>query len=434
MMKEYLDGAERLIDFIHKSPTMYHVVDNMASVLESNGFKSLCLKDKWHLKKGERYFVQKNGSAIFAFTLGGNDLASEGFRFVAAHSDSPCFRIKPDPEMVVDGAMLKLNSEVYGGPILMTWLDRPLSIAGRVVLRSGNPLHPKKVLVDVRRLLGVIPSLAIHMNRAVNEGVELNKQKDMLPLMGMIDKTFNKEDFLLSLIAEELKVDKTDILDCDLFLYETERGMVFGPNHDMILSPKLDDLAMAFAGLESMVGAAASPAFNMLCIFDNEEVGSGTKQGAGSPVLKHILERIAEQYSLSREDYQRMLYHSFMISSDMAHALHPNQPEKHDPVLHPLINGGPVIKLHAGQKYMTDGDSGAVFLSLCEAAGVPCQKFVNRSDMVGGSTLGNILTGQIDIRGVDIGNPMLGMHSARETGGVMDHYYISKVFMKFFTL
>ena len=433
-MKEYIKEAEKLVDFIHQSSTMYHVVGNMASVLESNGFKPLFLKDKWQLEKGGRYYVTKNGSAIFAFILGGSDLAQEGFRFVAAHSDSPCFRIKPDPEMVVDGAMLKLNTEVYGGPILMTWLDRPLSIAGRVVLRGGHPLHPKKVLVDVRRPLGVIPSLAIHMNRAVNEGVELNKQKDMLPLLGMIDKTFNKEGFLLSLIADELKVDKIDILDCDLFLYETERGTIFGPDQDMILSPKLDDLAMAFAGLEALIGSASHSAFNMLCIFDNEEVGSGTKQGAGSPVLKHILERIADQLGLSREDYQRMLYHSFMISSDMAHALHPNQPEKHDPVLHPVINGGPVIKLHAGQKYMTDGDSGAVFVSLCESAGVPCQKFVNRSDMVGGSTLGNILTGQIDIRGVDIGNPMLGMHSARETGGVMDHHYIKKVFTKFFTL
>ncbi len=433
-MKEYIEGAEKLIDFIHHSPTMYHVIDNMANVLEANGFKPLCLKNNWRLEKGGRYYTTKNGSAIFAFTLGGKDLAQEGFRFVAAHSDSPCFRIKPDPEMVVEGAMLKLNTEVYGGPILMTWLDRPLSIAGRVVLRGNHPLHPKKMLVDVRRPLGVIPSLAIHFNRAVNEGVELNKQKDMLPFLGMIDHTFNKNGFLLSLIAEELHVNASDILDCDLFLYETERGTIFGAHNDMILSPKLDDLAMAFAGLESLVASASHPAFNMLCIFDNEEVGSGTKQGAGSPVLKHILERIAEKLSLSHEDFQRMLYHSFMISSDMAHGLHPNQPDKHDPVLHPIINGGPVIKLHAGQKYMTDGDSGAVFISLCESAGVACQKFVNRSDMVGGSTLGNILTGQIDIRGVDIGNPMLGMHSARETGGVKDHDDIKKVFSQFFTL
>ena len=433
-MKEQIEGAEKLIDFIHQSPTMYHVVDNTAKTLIAEGFKPLCLKDKWLLEKGGRYFTTKNGSAIFAFTLGGNNLPQDGFRFVAAHSDSPCFRIKPNPEMVVEGSMLKLNTEVYGGPILMTWLDRPLSIAGRVVLRGAHPLSPKKVLVDFRQPLAVIPSLAIHFNRAVNEGVELNKQKDMLPFLGMIDNVFNKDGFLLSLISAELKVNPTDILDCDLFLYETERGTIFGPNRDMILSPKLDDLAMAFAGLESFVDSASHPAFNMLCIFDNEEVGSGTKQGAGSPVLKHILERIAEHWELTREDFHRMLYHSFMISSDMAHGLHPNHPDKHDPVLHPIINGGPVIKLHAGQKYMTDGDSGAVFLSLCESAGVPCQKFVNRSDMVGGSTLGNILTGQIDIRGVDVGNPMLGMHSARETGGVMDHYYIKKVFSRFFTL
>ncbi len=433
-MAEYISEAEKLIDFIHQSPTMYHAADTIASHLELNGFKRLCLKDKWDIQRGGRYYTQKNGSAVFAFTIGHGDPAVEGFRFIAAHSDSPGFRIKPEPEMVVEGAMLKLNTEVYGGPILMTWLDRPLSIAGRVVVKSDNPLHPKMMLVNIKRPVAVIPSLAIHLNRAVNEGVELNKQKDMLPFMGMVDAQFNKDGYLLKLVANELNIEAADILDCDLFLYDTEKGMIWGENRDMILSPKLDDLAMAFAGLESLISTANHNGFNMLCIFDNEEVGSGTKQGAGSPVLKHILERITTQLGMKSEDYQRMLYQSFMISSDMAHALHPNQPEKHDPVLHPKINGGPVIKLHAGQKYMTDGDSGAVFTNLCLEAGVPFQKFVNRSDMTGGSTLGNILTSQLDIRGVDIGNPMLGMHSARETGGVMDHHYIKEVFKRFFTI
>lgn len=434
MATNYIEEANKLIDFIHQSPTMYHVASNMASILDKHGFEPLCLKEKWQLKTGGKYYTMKNGSAIFAFTIGKGNLAEQGYRFIAAHSDSPTFRIKPQPEMVVEGNMLKLNTEVYGGPILMTWLDRPLSIAGRVLVRSNNPIHPQNKLVDIRRPIAVIPSLAIHLNRAVNEGVELNKQKDVLPFMGMIDADLNKDGYLLTMVAQELNVKPEDILDCDLFLYDTERGMVWGRDNNMILSPKLDDLAMAYAGLEAMVDTENSDQFNMLCIFDNEEVGSGTKQGAGSPVLKHILERIAQHLGLNAEDYQRMLYHSFMISADMAHALHPNQPEKHDPVLHPMINKGPVIKLHAGQKYMTDGDSGAVFINLCELAGVPYQKFVNRSDMTGGSTLGNILTGQLDIRGVDIGNPMLAMHSARETGGIMDHYYIKQVFAKLYSL
>lgn len=433
-MNNYIQATNDLIGFIRQSPTMYHVVQNAAHMLEQKGFEPLCLKNKWQLKMGGRYYTKKNGSAIFAFTLGSHSPADVGFRFVAAHSDSPCFRIKPSPEMIVDGKMLKLNTEVYGGPILMTWLDRPLSIAGRVILRGDDPLHPKKVLVDMDQPIAVIPSLAIHLNRAVNEGVELNKQKDVLPLLAMVDATFNKDGYLLTVVADKLGVAADDILDCDLFLYETEKGVIFGMEQELVLSPKLDNLAMTYAALQAVVDSAEADTFKMACIFDNEEVGSGTKQGAGSPVLKHILERIAEFFHLKQEDYQRMLYHSFMISADMAHALHPNQPEKHDPVLHPVINGGPVIKLHAGQKYMTDGDSGAVFVRLCELAGVPYQKFVNRSDATGGSTLGNILTSQLDIRGVDVGNPMLGMHSARETGGVKDQYYMTEVFKTFFSM
>lgn len=433
-MNNQIAQAWRLIELIHKSPSMFHSASTMATILDENGFERLNLNNRWTLKPGGRYYTMKNGSAIFAFTLGKGNPASEGFKFIAAHSDSPGFRIKPTPEMVVDGSMLKLNTEVYGGPILMTWLDRPLSVAGRVMIKGNSPLHPQELLVDLKRPIAVIPSLAIHLNRAVNEGVELNKQKDMLPFLGMVDSQFNKNGYLLSLIAKELNIRPDEVIDCDLYLYDTEKGTVWGENQDMILSPKLDDLAMAYAAIDSMVDTAASDGFKMACIFDNEEVGSGTKQGAGSPVLKHILERIALHFKLDAEDFQRMLYHSFMISADMAHSLHPNQPEKHDPVLHPVINGGPVIKLHAGQKYMTDGDSAAVFAQLCKLENIPYQMFTNRSDLTGGSTLGNILTGQLDIRGVDIGNPMLAMHSARETGGVKDHYYIKQVFNRFFTV
>lgn len=433
-MTKDIQLAEELIDFIHNSPTAFHVVENVARELEKHGFKKLCLTESWDVKKGEKYYTTKNGSAIFAFDTGTLPMEETGIKMICAHSDSPGFKIKPNPEMIVDGKILKLNTEVYGGPILMSWLDRPLSIAGRVILKSDNPLVPGHKLVSLRKPVVYIPNLAIHLNRTVNEGVELNKQKDMLPLVSTVTEGLEKDGFLQKLIADELQVDSNEILDFDLFLYEYEKGCVMGVNNEFISSPKLDDLAMVHAGLRALTNIDESKSAKMLCVFDNEEVGSGTKQGAGSPVLKHIIDRISEKLNMTQEQKQRAIYNSFMISADMAHSIHPNQVEKHDPVLHPVLNGGPVIKIHANQKYTTDGDSGAVFETLCEMADVPCQKFVNRSDMVGGSTLGNVSTGQIDIRSVDVGNPMLAMHSVREFGGVKDHAYMNRVFETFYKL
>jgi aspartyl aminopeptidase len=256
----------------------------------------------------------------------------------------------------------------------------------------------------------------------------------MLPLVSTVNDALEKDGWLLNLVADELQIKPLEILDFDLFLYEFEKGTIVGDKNEFISSPKLDDLAMVHAGLNALLSTDDADSPRMLAVFDNEEVGSGTKQGAGSPVLKNIIDRIAEKLDMTQEQKQRTLYNSFMISADMAHSIHPNQIEKHDPVLHPVLNGGPVIKIHANQKYTTDGDSGAVFSSLCEMANVPCQKFVNRSDMVGGSTLGNILTGQMDIRSVDVGNPMLSMHSIRELGGVKDHTYMTRVFETFYGL
>ncbi len=433
-MTKEIQLAEELINFIYNSPTAFHVVENVARELESKGYKRLVLTEEWSIERGEKYYTTKSGSAIFAFDIGDQPLEKAGIKMICAHSDSPGFKIKPDPEMIVDGKLLKLNTEVYGGPILMSWLDRPLSIAGRVILRSDDPLNPAHKLVNFRKPLVYIPNLAIHLNRSVNDGVELNKQKDMLPLVSTVNDALEKDGWLQKIVAKELQVNFDDILDFDLFLYEFEKGTVLGINNEFISSPKLDDLAMVHSGLKAFLSSNENKGTKMLCVFDNEEVGSGTKQGAGSPVLKHIIDRIAEKLDMTQEQKQRALYNSFMISADMAHSIHPNQVEKHDPVLHPVLNGGPVIKIHANQKYTTDGDSGAVFETLCQKAGVPCQKFVNRSDMVGGSTLGNILTSQLDIRSVDVGNPMLSMHSVRELGGVQDHTYMFKVFETFYNV
>ncbi|SMO74624.1 aspartyl aminopeptidase [Saccharicrinis carchari] len=426
--------AQELIDFIYQSPSPYQVVSNIKSALLKNGFEELSLTETWKIAKGKKYFVTKNDSAIFAITIGNKAMPQTGIKMICAHSDSPGFKIKPQPEMLVSNHLLKLNTEVYGGPILMTWLDRPLSIAGRVSLKSNDPLHPTSAFVNFDRPLLIIPNLAIHLNRAINDGIALNRQKDMLPLMGIVNDTFEKNNFLLSLLSKELDIKQEDIIDFDLTLYEFEKGCIMGMNNEMISSPKLDDLAMTHAGLEALLESNNNETTQMLCIFDNEEVGSVSKQGAGSPVLNNILQRINFALGNNADDFYKTIYNSFMISADMAHAIHPNLIEKHDPVLQPTINGGPVIKINAKQKYTTDGDSSAVFETICKKAGVPFQKFVNRSDMEGGSTLGNVSTSQIDMRTVDIGNPMLAMHSVRELGGVLDHAYAKKAFVTFYNL
>ncbi len=433
-MEKELKLATELIDFIYEGASPFHVVEESARILEKAGFRRLDLTDKWDLKKGQKYFTTRNGSSLFAFITGSTSPAETGIRMICAHSDSPSFKIKPTPEMVEDDYYLKFNTEVYGGPILMSWLDRPLSIAGRITIESKNPLKPETRLVNFNRPMMIIPNLAIHLNRSVNEGVELNKQKDMLPLVGTLTDNKQHKGFFKELLAREAGVDANHILDFDLTLNEYSRGCIMGANNEFISSPKLDDLAMVHAGVKAMAAAVPSKATRMLCIFDNEEVGSQTKQGAGSPVFRNIFRRILLQTGLDEEAIQQTIYKSFMISADMAHSVHPNHSEKHDPVLHPLMNKGPVIKIHANQKYTTDGESGAVFENICRLAGIPCQKFVNRSDMQGGSTLGNVSTTQLDIRSVDIGNPMLAMHSVRELTGVKDHSYIIRAFDKFLEL
>ncbi|WP_462318880.1 M18 family aminopeptidase [Marinilabilia sp.] len=433
-MEKDLKLATELIDFIHTGASPFHVVENISRILDQAGFQKIKLTERWNLEKGKKYYTTRNDSSVFAFITGTQSPAKTGVKMVCAHSDSPSFKIKPDPEISVEDYFLKFNTEVYGGPILMSWLDRPLSMAGRISLNTGDPLNPENRLVNFNRPMLVIPNLAIHLNREVNDGVALNKQKDMLPLSGILGEGSSGKGFFKELLAREAGVEADKIIDFDITLNEQTRGCILGAHQEFISSPKLDDLAMVHAGLNALVNAKPSESTKMLCIFDNEEVGSQTKQGAGSPVFKNIFYRILKQLGADDEEIQQTIYKSFMISADMAHSIHPNKVDKHDPVLHPLINKGPVIKIHANQKYTTDGESGTVFELLCQSAGVPYQKFVNRSDMAGGSTLGNVSTTQLDIRSVDIGNPMLAMHSVRELGGVKDHEYIIRVFDKFFEL
>lgn len=426
--------AKNLIDFIYESPTAFHAIETSEELLKVNGFKKLEATEKWNIEKGGKYYTTKNSSAIVAFTVNTDDLTKDGFRMIGSHSDSPSFRVKPNPEMEVEKTYLKLNTECYGGPILNTWLDRPLAIAGRVILKGDNILKPVETLVNINRPVCIIPNLAIHMNRSINEGVALNKQKDMLPFVGLLNETLEKDNFLLNTVANELGRKSEEILDFDLFLYEYEKGSLIGVNEELISSGRLDNLAMAHASLHALINAEAKSGVNVAVVFDNEEVGSSTKQGADSNMLINILERISLCLGQDREDFLRSLYSSFMISADLAHAVHPNVTEKHDPTNRPVMGRGPVIKINANQAYTSDSYSISIYKTICKEAGVNYQEFVNRSDERGGSTIGPISSTHIDIPSVDVGSPILAMHSIRELGCVEDHMDIYKTFKKFYEL
>ena len=425
--------AENLIDYIYNSPTAFNAVKTSKDLLMKNGFKELKMNEKWQLKVGGKYFITKNASSLTAFVVNSDNM-QEGFRIIGSHSDSPTFRIKPDAEMTVENTYLKLNTEGYGGSILSTWFDRPLSIAGRVVLKSEDILCPREEIININRPICIIPNLAIHMNRTVNDGYKFNKQKDTLPLVGLLNETLEKDEFLLKEISKALNINKEDILDFDLYLYEYEKGSIIGQNEEFISSSRLDNLSMAHASLYALIDSKGKKGINVVAIFDNEEVGSSTKQGADSNMLLNLLERICISLKKDREDFISAIYSSFMISADLAHALHPNIVEKHDPTNRPVMGGGPVIKISANQSYTSDAFSAGIYKSICEKCGVKYQQFVNRSDERGGSTIGPISSTHLDINSVDIGSPILSMHSVRELGSVEDHYNIYKTFVGFYQI
>lgn len=426
-MKEYMKCAREVLDFIEKSPSCFHAVANVKEMLQEQGFTEVKEAQKWELVPGEGYYVTRNDSALIAFRL--PEKPARGFHMTAAHSDSPTFKIKELPEMTVEEHYVKLNTEKYGGMILSTWLDRALSVAGRVVVREGKELVTK--LVNVDKDLLVIPNVAIHMNREMNQGVAYNPQCDMLPLFADCSEEKKKNAFMKR-IAKAAGVKVEDILSHDLFLYPREKGRVLGENGEFLLSPRLDDLQCVFAESRAFCESRPEEYVNVCAVFDNEEVGSGTKQGADSTFLEDTLYRIAEGLGLEKGDYLRMIAESFLISADNAHAVHPNHPEKADPTNRPYVNGGIVIKFHGSQKYATDAVSAAKLKGLCEEAHVPYQTYANRSDIAGGSTLGNISTAHVSVSSVDIGLPQLAMHSAVETAGAKDTFYAVEMMKKFF--
>ena len=425
--------VKRLLDFLDASPVNFLAAQNIATELEKAGYRKLDPREPiGKVKAGDKLYVTKNDSSVYAFHIGRQPMAEAGFRMICAHCDSPTFRIKPNAEMLCEGGIVKLNTEVYGGPIMSTWFDRPLTIAGRVIVRGQDALNPETLLLHVKRPLLQISNLAIHFNRQVNDGVKLSKQKDMLPILGIINDELEKGNLLMNIICGELSIKPEQVLDFDLYLADATPACTFGVHDEFLSSGRLDDLSMCFAGLEAMIDTDTADATKVLAIFDNEETGSQTKQGAGSPFLAMMLQRIASAQSGSAEAWYQAIERAFMISADNAHAWHPNYSEKYDPTNHPVLGGGPVIKFNAAQKYASDAVSAAVFAEICRQANVPCQRFVNHSDVAGGSTLGNILASSIPLRGVDMGNAILAMHSCRETGSVADHLYTVKAFTQFF--
>lgn len=420
--------AQDLIEFLHQSSTAYQAVEIIKEQLKEAGYRELKGSEQWSLKEGDKVYYIKNDSSIFAADLG-KETFKNGFRLIGSHSDSPSFRIKPNSEMRSEG-FVKLNTEVYGGPILNTWFDRPLSVAGRVALKSDHVMEPIIKMVDLEKPILYIPNPAIHMNREVNKGIELNRQTQVLPVIAL-EETESKERIFHQLVAQKLGVDAADILDYELYLYETAKGEFVGLNEEFISSKRMDNLSMAHASLKALIETEGS-GIRVAAVYDNEEVGSKTKQGAGSPTLANFMERLVYALGGNRDQYLESLEKSFMISADLAHAVHPNFPEFADPTNRPRMNGGPVIKVAANQSYTSDAHSTAVFINLCEKAKVPYQIFVNRSDKSGGSTIGPISSTMLPIPSVDIGNAVLGMHSIREMGGVDDHKFVYEVFKVFY--
>ena len=417
--------SKGLVEFLNGSYTAFHAVENIKNRLVAEGFTPLSEGERWNVQKGGKYFVTRNDTSVIAFKVPENDYI--GFNIVASHSDSPCFKIKENAEITQAGQYICLNTEKYGGMIMSTWFDRPLSVAGRIMVKTENGFESR--LVNIDRDLLIIPHLAIHMDRTVNEGKAINPQNDMLPLFGDL----SRKDRFIEVVAESAGVKKEDIIAKDLYLYVRQPAGFVGLEEEFITGPKLDDLQCAYTSMEGFLASEKCDSVAVLAVFDNEEVGSGTKQGALSTMMYDTLTRLNRALGHDEEYYLCALTNSFMISADNAHSLHPNYSAKADPTNRPVINKGVVIKHHANQQYTTDAVSCAVFKQLAESVGAAVQHFANRSDMVGGSTLGNLSNRHVSLNAVDIGLPQFAMHSCFETAGVNDTEDFAQICKKFYS-
>lgn len=419
------------LNFLNTSTTPYQTVIECERRLVEAGFTRLYMEEAWYIQPGGKYYIIPYDSVVAAFKVAEGTYNAKGFKIIASHNDSPCFKIKPNPEMK-EGNVLKLNTEVYGGPILNTWMDRLLSIAGKVSLKSNNIFKPKIEYIDFKKPLLTIPNLAIHLNRKVNEGLELNKQIDLLPILSIINKEEDINNFLVKLISKGLGAEPEDVLDFDLFAYLAEEGKTIGVNEELISAPRLDNLAMVYASFQALINCENNQEINMAVCFNHEEIGSTSIEGADSSLFSIITKRIITSFNKTIGQYYRMLNSSFLISADAAHAVNPNRTEKADPTNEVFMNNGIVIKNSARKSYTTDCEASAIFIQLCNKANIKFQRFANRSDNTGGSTLGPIITKQLPIKAIDVGVPMWAMHSSKEVIGVQDFIDTLKVFEAFY--
>lgn len=430
-------SIDELVAFIDKATCSFTTVEAAKELLAKNDFVELKAGDSWELNKGGKYYVDIYAGTLVAFTVG-KSFDKGMLRIATAHTDSPSFCIKPNPEMVSGkGGFGRINVEGYGGAILNTWLDRPLSVAAKAAVKSKDVFNPEVRIVDFKKPIVTIPNLAVHMNREVNKGIELNKQVDMLPIGCQVNDD-NKKDFFMEYLASELKVKKEDILDFEGFVYNMESGRLVGMNEEFLLCPRLDNTTSTMACLKGIIDSGKknknSDGINLVAMFDNEEIGSTTKQGAGSIVLSHLIEKLYLALGVDREEYLNSVFNGMLISLDVAHGTHPNRPEKNDPTNDIVLNKGPVIKRSGAQKYATDAKAISIIEQICKNKAIPYQKFALKSDMLGGSTLGPILDTNLPMLTVDIGVPILAMHSANETMGMKDQAYIEELVKGFFTL
>jgi aspartyl aminopeptidase len=432
-MSSVQQHAKALLDYIDASPSPWHAASTTAAVLNDNGFEQLLEGERWALKKLGRYYVVRDDSSIIAFTVGSNDIAQDGFRLIGAHTDSPGLRVKPKPD-IKQGAFSRVGVEVYGGPILATFTDRDLSLAGRVHVSSNGSTVSK--LVHFKKPFLRLPNLAIHMNAKVNtDGLKLNKQTELPLMLAIANEQLKEQPNIIDLLAAELHVNTNDITAWELHACDTQAGAIYGLNDEFYANSQLDNLASCHSALSALLTGDSlnSNQFNVCAFFDHEEIGSNSHKGADGSFLPDVLERIADSLDISAEGYKRALSNSFLVSADMAHAYNPNFPNAYEPDHKVLVNHGPVIKVNANIRYASNSASQARFIQLCEEADVPYQQYSHRADIGCGSTIGPMTSARLGINTVDVGCPMWAMHSIRESAGVLDHLYITKVFTQFFS-
>ncbi|MFT4105268.1 MAG: M18 family aminopeptidase [Lacrimispora sp.] len=426
-----MNHIKELETLIAASVSPYHCIMAAADKLAAAGFKELPLAESWDLKKGGSYYINAFDSTLVAFSIGEELGEVPALKLAASHTDWPCLKVKPSPE-VTSLEYGKLNVEVYGGPLLGTWFDRPLSMAGKVCVAGSSPMKPETVFVDFSRPLLTVPSLAIHMNREANNGVPINAQVDMLPLIARITEGLSKEHFFLEALAKEAGVKKEDILDYEIYIYTQEQGTLLGLQDEFYSSPRLDNITSVQACLSGIMAGPCKNGINVIALYDNEEIGSHTKQGAASALMERILEKLLLSLGYSRETFLNVLMSGFLLSLDVAHAIHPNHGEKCDIKNQIVMGDGVAIKLSASQSYATDASSTGVIEGICKRENIPYKKFSNRSDVKGGSTLGSISSALLTMRTVDAGAPILAMHSAREVMGTKDQEALVRLAEAFF--